>query len=100
MSALQCRQLASPNSLTKPSVGAVYVYHYAGRTDRYIILDASPEGKNWRLNVVSVDTRRMYMRYRYNTDVENITFEPLADGEEVLFFQAMLAPHTLEGFKP
>jgi hypothetical protein len=66
-------------------------------TDADPVIDASHESNgDWRLDLVSTPQRKVYKDHRYVPEAHNVTFEPLADGEEVLFFQAMLAPHTLE----
>jgi hypothetical protein len=82
-------------SVLEPRIGAVYVYERDGY--RYIILDAERVGDDkWFLDVVGIESHRVTKHFAYYPSGGRVRFEPLADGEEVLFFQAMLAPETLK----
>jgi hypothetical protein len=83
--------------LLEPRIGAVYVYIGRPSPERYIILDAADKGGSWELDLLDVVTKKILHGFNYYPASGNATIEPLADGEEVLFFQAMLAPHTLKG---
>jgi hypothetical protein len=91
----------SNSPITEPRVGAVYVYLGTADGDepsRYIILDALREDFCWLLDLVNIETQSIIRHFSFDLTPETyVRFEPLADGEEVLFFQAMIAPHTLEG---
>jgi hypothetical protein len=94
--------------MVDPTIGTVYAcnYKHSGRQSRYIILDAAREpsitSEYWRLRLVSVESHQIIdheFKVEANDD-QFVTLEPLADGEEVLFFQAMLVPHTLKDQRP
>lgn len=87
--------------ITEPRVGAVFVFLPPARSGttrtRYIITEAQRRGMDeWCLDLVDVQQRKLILKHRYIPSMHNVEFEPLADGEEVLFMQAMLAPHTLK----
>lgn len=86
----------------EPRIGAVYVCNHAAPA-RYIIIDVRPidsvTGAYARLDLVAVHSRKIVTNFEcrlHANEDDFVTIEPLLDGEETLFMQAMLAPQTLE----